>query len=159
VNTRKLVELDYEEENDFFDVPASVFVINTGDPPNYGDHLNNTALMKMNMEKDGKAAEKTKARQPTAPAMMEIDLHIHEIIEDQHGLSDGEILDLQLKRFETALETAIRSKTKKVVFIHGVGQGRLKFEMTKILGNKYPDLRYQDASFKEYGYGATMVFL
>ena len=27
------------------------------------------------------------------------------------------------------------------------------------IAEKYPDLKYQDASFKEYGYGATIVLL
>jgi dsDNA-specific endonuclease/ATPase MutS2 len=90
---------------------------------------------------------------------MEVDLHIHEIVEDTSGLSDGEILDIQLRRFQMALETALIGKVKKVVFIHGVGQGKLKYEITRILHDKYPDLKYQDASFKEYGYGATMILL
>jgi dsDNA-specific endonuclease/ATPase MutS2 len=53
----------------------------------------------------------------------------------------------------------LNGKVKKVVFIHGVGQGKLKYEITRILHDKYPDLKYQDASFKEYGYGATMILL
>jgi dsDNA-specific endonuclease/ATPase MutS2 len=53
----------------------------------------------------------------------------------------------------------MRGRVGKIIFIHGVGQGRLKFEITKILNNKYPDMKYQDASFREYGYGAIMVIL
>jgi hypothetical protein len=89
----------------------------------------------------------------------EVDLHIEEIVENPAGMSNGEIITTQLSRFETALETAIRAKTKKIVFIHGVGNGKLKYELRKKLDRKYPDLKYQDASFREYGYGATMVYL
>ncbi|MFP4019887.1 MAG: Smr/MutS family protein [Bacteroidales bacterium] len=46
-----------------------------------------------------------------------------------------------------------------MVFIHGVGNGRLRYELRKSLDKDYPDLDYQDASFQEYGYGATLVFL
>ena len=74
-------------------------------------------------------------------------------------LSNGEIVNIQMDRFETSLETAIRAKTQRIVFIHGVGNGKLKHELRKTLERKYPDLKYQDASFKEYGYGATMVYL
>ncbi len=89
----------------------------------------------------------------------EIDLHIEELVDNHADLSNGEILNIQLSRFEIALETAIRSKAQKIVFIHGVGNGVLKHEISKKLGKEYPDLKSQDASFKEYGYGATMVYL
>jgi dsDNA-specific endonuclease/ATPase MutS2 len=53
----------------------------------------------------------------------------------------------------------LKNKVRKMVFIHGVGNGKLKYELIKALNERYPDLVYQDASFKEYGYGATMVYL
>ena len=74
-------------------------------------------------------------------------------------MSNGEIVETQLARFETSLETALRGNAQKIVFIHGVGNGKLKYELRKKLDKNYPDIRYQDASFKEYGYGATMVYL
>jgi dsDNA-specific endonuclease/ATPase MutS2 len=40
-----------------------------------------------------------------------------------------------------------------------VGQGVLKQEIAKLLKSKFPKYIFQDASFKEYGYGATMVIL
>ena len=89
----------------------------------------------------------------------EVDLHIEQLVDDFSGLSAGEILDIQMGRFTIALEGAIHSKTKKIVFIHGVGNGKLKYEIRKTLDSKFPKLRYQDASFKEYGYGATMVMV
>lgn len=91
--------------------------------------------------------------------IIEVDLHIHEIVDDYKHLSNGEIIDIQLSRFKTSLETAIIHKNKRIVFIHGVGNGKLKFELRKKLDKEYPKLKYQDASFKEYGYGATMVIL
>jgi dsDNA-specific endonuclease/ATPase MutS2 len=48
---------------------------------------------------------------------------------------------------------------KKIVFIHGVGDGVLKNELRRELGRKYPKYPYQDASFREYGFGATMAIL
>ncbi len=87
----------------------------------------------------------------------EIDLHIEEILDNTSGMSNAEILEAQMARFEIALQTAIRSNVQKIVFIHGVGNGKLRQELRKTLEKKYAHLRYQDASFKEYGYGATMV--
>jgi hypothetical protein len=95
----------------------------------------------------------------TTPDIEVVDLHIEEIIEDTSSLTPGEILNTQMARFTTSLEGAIKSKTKKIVFIHGVGNGKLRYELQKTLDNKYPDLKYQDASFAEYGYGATMILI
>ncbi len=93
------------------------------------------------------------------PLVEEVDLHIEDLVEDPAALSGREALDIQIARFTTALEGALRGKTKRIVFIHGIGQGKLKFEIRKTLDRKYPKLRYQDASFREYGYGATMVII
>ncbi len=46
-----------------------------------------------------------------------------------------------------------------MVFIHGVGAGTLKNELRKSLTKDYPQLYFQDASFKEYGFGATMIII
>ncbi|MBN1952310.1 MAG: DUF2027 domain-containing protein [Bacteroidales bacterium] len=102
---------------------------------------------------------KTQHKSPKNDSIEEVDLHIEEIVENSAGMSNGEIIRTQMARFETALETAMRSKTQKIVFIHGVGNGRLRQELRKTLDRKYTELRYQDASFMEYGYGATMVYL
>jgi hypothetical protein len=104
------------------------------------------------------AAIPAEKREPQT-GIEEVDLHIEAITDNFAGLSNGEIITLQLDRFRTSLDTAIIHKTKKIVFIHGVGNGKLKYELCKELDRKYPDLKYQDASFREYGYGATMVFV
>jgi hypothetical protein len=89
----------------------------------------------------------------------EVDLHIEQLVDNPKMLTPAEILDIQTGRFTVALEGAIRNRTKRIVFIHGVGNGRLRLEIHRMLDQKYPKLRYQDASFKEYGYGATMVII
>jgi len=90
----------------------------------------------------------------------EVDLHIEELVDKPKELSNKEMLEIQMGKFQTALEGALKTpKTQKIVFIHGVGNGRLRYELRKYLDRHYPNLDYQDASFKEYGYGATLVFL
>ncbi len=64
-----------------------------------------------------------------------------------------------MSRFHSALEEAISKKYRKLVIIHGVGQGTLKMQIRKELQEKYPEFLFQDASFREYGFGATMVHL
>ena len=90
----------------------------------------------------------------------EVDLHIHELIDDESGLEPKDKLDLQIKTFNEELNKAIKSqKIRKIVFIHGRGEGVLKTEILRELQRKYKHLKYQDASFKEYGYGATLIYV
>ncbi len=100
-----------------------------------------------------------KARKEKMKYIEEVDLHIQNIVDDYSLLTPGEILDLQMSRFELSLEGAIRHEQKEIIFIHGKGAGKLKSEIQKKLINDYPRLKYQDASFKEYGYGATLIFI
>jgi hypothetical protein len=89
----------------------------------------------------------------------EVDLHIEQLVERPKAFTPAEMLNIQMERFSAALEEAVRNRTKRIVFIHGVGNGRLRLEIQRTLDRRYPKLRYQDASFKEYGYGATMVII
>lgn len=86
----------------------------------------------------------------------EIDLHIEELIDDTNGMSNFEKLSIQLERFEKELDAALQGNIKKLTVIHGVGNGRLKQEIVAIL-KATRGVTFQDASFKEYGYGATQV--
>ncbi len=86
----------------------------------------------------------------------EVDLHIEELVENTNGLSNFEMLNIQLERFEKELDEAIEKNMKKLVFIHGVGNGRLRQEIASVL-KKTKGVSFQDASYKEYGYGATQV--
>lgn len=89
----------------------------------------------------------------------EIDLHIGEIVDNSNELTPGEIINIQLARFKTSLEGAIISRERSVVYIHGTGAGKLKLEIRRIIDREYPSCSYQDASFREYGYGATLVII
>jgi hypothetical protein len=111
------------------------------------------------ISKKEQEAEKKVHKSPKNTSIEVVDLHIEAILENTSGLSNGEIIETQLATFETALLNAIRSKVQKIVFIHGVGNGKLRQELRNRLDKKYSDLKYQDASFREYGYGATMVYL
>lgn len=89
--------------------------------------------------------------------ILEIDLHITELLDNTNGLSSGDMLEYQLKKFNEVMEENKSNKGQKIVFIHGKGNGVLKNTILKELKTKYKSVYYQDASFREYGYGATMV--
>ncbi len=134
-------------ENDFFYEPALIFDIQN-------EFKKNEIIVPV---KEKLTIEKPIPKNNND--LEEVDLHIEEIMDDFANLSNGEIINIQLARFTTALEGAIHVKTKRIVFIHGVGNGKLKYELCKTLDSKYPDLKYQDASYAEYGFGATMVLI
>ena len=45
----------------------------------------------------------------------------------------------------------------KIIFIHGKGDGVLRSSLERELKQRYRSCTYQDASFREYGFGATQV--
>jgi hypothetical protein len=146
-------------ENDYFNQKAIIFPQEKPDLKLEVDKLSQNELFKVSKSKEQSTDKIPKLKKLVNPDIEEVDLHIEEIIDNHAGMSNGEILNIQMARFETSLETAIKSSVKKIVFIHGVGNGRLKHEISAKLDRKYTDLKYQDASFKEYGYGATLVNL
>ena len=50
-------------------------------------------------------------------------------------------------------------KNQRLVFIHGKGEGVLRNALLKELKSKYGSCVSQDASFREYGFGALLVII
>ena len=90
--------------------------------------------------------------------VVEVDLHIEELVEDHRGWSNAEILLHQLDKFEKVLSSAFQTGKRKMVVIHGRGDGVLRFEIRKKLRD-YPGIEVHDASYKTYGQGATEILL
>jgi DNA-nicking Smr family endonuclease len=89
--------------------------------------------------------------------IMEVDLHIHELLDTHNGMSNSEIIAVQLEHFERTLRIAENKKIQRVVYIHGVGQGVLRAEIRKMIHDYYPNCEFMDAPYSHYGYGATEV--
>ena len=87
----------------------------------------------------------------------EVDLHIHELIENEIGMTNYDKLSLQLKVAQKELEIAISKKHPKIIFIHGRGAGVLKSELKSLFKKYHVD--FHDASYTEYGQGATEVII
>jgi hypothetical protein len=88
----------------------------------------------------------------------EIDLHTHELLETEAGFSPSELLRHQLAAFRSFFRSAREKHIKKLVIIHGVGEGVLKHEVRQFLSGQ-DGLEFFDASYREYGKGATEVEL
>ncbi len=160
VNPVKFYRETSFHRNEFFDKNAMVLKISANILKTELDKLTEEDLQKVIETKKTEAEfEKTETVKKKISETVEVDLHITELIDDAKGLTNKEILDIQLEKVETEMKAAIKSHIKRIVFIHGLGQGVLKQEVAKILKSKFPKYYFQDASFKEYGYGATMVIL
>lgn len=148
-------------DNDFFDGNAMIFDLVTNLLKEDIDQLTEQDFKKIVDEKDkGSRPEEPKKPVVKVPEIVEVDLHIEQLIETTTaGLSNREILDIQLDKFHREMKLAVESNVKRIVFIHGVGNGVLKQEIAKKLQSTYARYNYQDASFQEYGFGATMVIL
>lgn len=92
-------------------------------------------------------------------SIIEIDLHANELLDNTNGLSSGDILEYQLTKVREAMDENRKNKGQKIIFIHGKGDGVLKKAILKELSTNYKSAYIQDASFREYGYGATMVII
>jgi hypothetical protein len=146
-------------ENDYFDEKAIIINLTEESLIYEIERLVTENEEKFIIQKKRKDIKRPFSKPQQNSDMDEVDLHIEHLMDNFADLNAGEIIDIQMGRFSIALEGAIRNNSKRIVFIHGVGNGKLKFEIRKALDTKYPHLKYQDASFKEYGYGATMVLL
>ena len=89
--------------------------------------------------------------------ILEVDLHANALLETTAGMDNTAILKYQMEKFNEALKAVLKKKGTRIVFIHGKGDGVLRKAILSELKSKYPSCKWQDASFKEYGYGATMV--
>ena len=89
--------------------------------------------------------------------ILEVDLHINQLIKSTKGMDNFDMLTLQLNTAKSKIEYAISKRISKVIFIHGVGEGVLKSELHYLFG-RYP-VRFYDASYKKYGLGATEVYV
>lgn len=155
----KFYKLHSFRENLYFDEPAMVLDIVKNDipvRPLVVDASDLERAMKAKKAADTPDRKPVVKREP-ASELLEVDLHIHELLDSTTGLSNADMLNYQLKRFREVLEENKRFKGKKIVFIHGKGEGVLRNAIINELRSKYKSYTYQDASFREYGFGATMV--
>ena len=86
----------------------------------------------------------------------EIDLHIESLIDSNRGMSNSEILAIQLKEFKNFYKRARDRHIRKLIVIHGVGEGVLKDDVRLFLSTK-DGVEYYDANYSDYGKGATAV--
>ena len=89
---------------------------------------------------------------------IEIDVHFNQLVDFPKNYTSAERLTIQLNAVKRAVDKARVAGVKRVIIIHGVGEGILKESIHSML-ETMDRLRFFDASFAEYGRGATEVEL
>lgn len=147
------------EDNDGFDLQfeARELMISAS-----GNSLENAvyntdfeAVIKEKESKKRKSEPTVKPKERNAPKF-EVDLHIHHLTKSSRGMTNFDMLNLQLDTARGQLEFAMRKRIPKIVFIHGVGEGVLRQELETLFG-RYNNVQFYDADYKVYGLGATEV--
>ncbi len=106
-----------------------------------------------------------KKKRPADPAanphkvlpLIEVDLHIGELTDSLVGMEPKDMLEMQLATVRKHMKANSQRIGQKLVFIHGKGEGVLRKAVLELLKKEYPKAELQDASFREYGFGATLV--
>ena len=162
IDTVKFYKLHLVRENPYFDEGALIYDLVTNDKPVKEVFADAAELQKAILEKRSADAPKP-VQQSAKPVkgndILEVDLHINELLETTAGMSHFEILNYQLDVVRKTLDEHIKEKGKRIVFIHGKGEGVLRNAISQELRRKYPRCISQDASFQKYGFGATMVII
>ena len=161
IDTVKFYKLHTFQQTDFFETPALLYDIVKDDRPARQVYVSAEDLQAALMQK--KTADATLQKpQPASKHggrqdVIEVDLHIGELLDDTRGMTNGEMLNYQLDKFREVMEQYKNRSGQRIVFIHGKGDGVLRRAILDELKRKYPACKSQDASFQEYGFGATLV--
>lgn len=90
--------------------------------------------------------------------LSQIDLHIEQLVESTRGMSNADIITIQLSALQTHLRMVINAHQERLMIIHGLGTGKLKDEVHNLLGNTYGVKSYSNEWQARYGFGATEVW-
>ena len=173
----KFYKLHTFQDTQFFESPALLYSLIVDDVPARPLVIDPKALKKemfagadnekkesqehignyMRRYEDGKNGNVFKIKHRGDDDIVVIDLHADELLDTTAGMTTADILNYQMKKFRDILAEYANKKGQKIVFIHGKGEGVLRSSIINELHYRYKKYAYQDASFQEYGYGATQV--
>ncbi len=161
LDTTKFFKLHCFRPNPYFDAPVIAVDIVRNDAPQHRAEIDYAALersMKQKAGADRRAAAPMRKQAPQRhPGEIVVDLHIAELVDTTAGMSTADMLNLQIDKFRQVMDSNLKHHGQKIVFIHGKGEGVLRKAILKELAYRYKEHQAQDASFREYGFGATQV--
>ena len=157
VDPVKFYKLHTFQENDFFEQPALLFTIVENDKIARPLVVDSKRLKEQMYKEDKIVTDSRKQKRVKDDGTLVVDLHATELLETTAGMNAADILHYQLDVFKKTLDGLKGKKGMRVVFIHGKGEGVLRHALIHELNYRYKGYAYQDASFQEYGYGATQI--
>lgn len=160
IDTVKFYKLHTFRQTDFFETPALMYDVVKNDLPAKQVYVSAEDLQDALMKKktvEHPSAPRTIVKRGGKNEIIEVDLHIGELLDDTHGMSNREMLNYQLDKFREVMEQYKNKREQRIVFIHGKEDGVLRKALLDEMKRKYSACKTQDASFQEYGFGATMV--
>jgi len=87
-----------------------------------------------------------------------IDLHLEALPTNGSGMTDVEKHQYQLRFFRMQMQQHLRHRGRRIVVIHGKGNGVLRNEIRQILKRDFGKLmEIHDANFSRYEEGATLI--
>lgn len=87
----------------------------------------------------------------------ELDLHIEQLVSSKKGLTNAEIIKIQLETLQKYLQLAIVHRQEHMVVIHGLGKGKLREEVHAVLKATPEISRFKNEWSGKYGFGATEI--
>ena len=165
VDATKFARLHCFRPDTYFDSPAIAFdIVRNGHPavlfePD-AEQIRKGMASKENtlqaLKKESERRANLRSSRPSDEPLV-VDLHSSEILDSTAGMGPADILNYQIEIFARTMDANLRQPGRKIVFIHGKGNGVLRAAIEKELSHRYKGHRVQDASFREYGFGATQV--
>ena len=157
INPVKFCKLHSFAENDFFDQQAMIVPVVEKDELQKPMEVSAESIEKAMKTKETIEPARVSHSSKPSKEPLEIDLHINELVDTTAGMEAKDMLEYQLKKFNEVMQQNLKMKGKKIIFIHGKGDGVLRKAILDELKKKYKHCQYQDASFQQYGFGATQV--
>lgn len=86
-----------------------------------------------------------------------VDLHIEKITDNWKGLSNLQIIGIQIRTFEKYYDLAVAHMQPSLIVIHGVGSGRLRDDIHELLKTRPEVASFVNQYDPRFGYGATEI--
>jgi len=166
IDATKFFKVHCFRPNEYFDTPVLATALVTNDVPadNAAKRADDTAkALRRALEEKKRADRRPVRRRPIVKTEdndadpLEVDLHIDSLLDTTAGMSPADILNYQVDTFRRIMDANLRRHGRRIIFIHGKGEGKLRQALIKELEHRYRGQDVQDASFQKYGFGATQV--
>ncbi len=116
IDTVKFYKLHSFKDNDYFEDEAIVYPIVRRDLVEKEFVVNIEDIARAIRQKEPQRPRIQSITKKEKKAVLEVDLHIDELLDNTNGLSPADILEYQINKFKEVMEGSKKEKGKKIVF-------------------------------------------